>query len=618
MKGMLSRMDQNINLFKGDLFAMFMHSPNWVCICRMQDGIILEINSKFTKGVGANRKDFLGKSIFELDFIVDKFTFRKEIDELRHKKNIPTKIFEVRTKKNIIKKGFLSISVFTIKTQSYFLFTFDDQTAFVKVHEQLLEREQICRGVFENTIAGFYIISSETERLIYCNDYFAKILGFSNAEKTIGVSIYDLFVDPNDSIKVKDIQKSSRFVDELQMRSPSGQPVWVLNYIYKRPQNDLIEGVIIDIAERKRVEKQLIISEYRFRTLIENTSDLIFIINQQGDCSYVSPSIHKVLGYSKNHNPKNILSIIAEKNYDEFIPFLKSLPNNPRNSSHLDILVKHKNGTYRTLAITAKKFLEVAGINGIIINAHDITDIVKAQEEISFALWKEKELNRQRTQFISTVSHDFRTPLTNISLNIQLLERYVQDHQIDYISKNLDRMSNATKRLTALLNEVSLISKEQSGRLAFNPEEYSSSVFIDLLVGQVDYLFQSNVVVDVNKNAEVEVRADQLLITHIVDNLLSNAIKFSPEKEPISFSMKINNNGVFNLIVKDRGIGIPAEELKFLFDPYFRASNVNHISGNGLGLSIVKRCVNLHHGIISITSKETKGTTVKVTIPLNK
>ena len=283
--------------------------------------------------------------------------------------------------------------------------------------------------------------------------------------------------------------------------------------------------------------------------------------------------------------------------------------------SSIDIQFRHKTGVYRVLSLKASNFSDTPEIGGVLINAHDITEKIKAQEEIALALKKEQELHRQKNHFISTVSHDFRTPLTNISLNIQLLERNLVDNHFINATKNLVRLNNATKRLTALINEVSLVSKEQSGRLKFTPEEYNSNILIDSIIEQIDYLFQTFVQVDVSKGIPRTVLADRSLIVHIIDNVLNNAIKFSPNQGLVKFSMKLEPQKL-KVVVKDSGIGIPQDEVRFLFDPYFRASNISNISGSGLGLSIVKRCVDLHNGEISIKSMEGKGTTVTISVPL--
>ncbi len=128
-------------------------------------------------------------------------------------------------------------------------------------------------------------------------------------------------------------------------------------------------------------------------------------------------------------------------------------------------------------------------------------------------------------------------------------------------------------------------------------------------------MFQPFVQVEVLKGIPRTVMADRDLLVHIVDNVLNNAIKFSPNQSTIKFSMKLEFQRL-KVVVKDSGIGIPQDEVRFLFDPYFRASNISNISGSGLGLSIVKRCVDLHNGEISIKSMEGKGTMVTISVPL--
>jgi hypothetical protein len=160
-----------------------------------------------------------------------------------------------------------------------------------------------------------------------------------------------------------------------------------------------------------------------------------------------------------------------------------------------------------------------------------------------------------------------------------------------------------------------LVSKEQSGRLKFTPEEHNSNILIDSIIEQIDYLFQPFVQVEVLKGIPRSILADRGLLVHIIDNVLNNAIKFSPNQGIVKFSLKLESKRI-KVVVKDNGIGIPQDEVRFLFDPYFRASNISNISGSGLGLSIVKRCVDLHNGEISIKSMEGKGTTVTILVPL--
>ncbi|MGE0077428.1 MAG: PAS domain S-box protein [Bacteroidales bacterium] len=594
----------------------FKLNPSWMGICRMSDGAFVEVNDRFLRGVGLNENELIDKSIFSLDLINDKEAFRQIVNSLWDTGNVTKDIFEINSKVRGTRKGFLSVSKFEIKKEDHLIINFDDRTVFIKLQEMLNDSEERYRSMFDNALAGFYRVSLTTGHIIECNHHFAELVGFSGPDKASCFPIKELVVNKKTFTDfINKLYDKNSAIFEMPIKRVNGKEIWVANYSRLFPSKNYYEGVIVDITERKKIVELLAQNENRFRTLISNSNDLITIVDDYGNCQYVSSSITNVLGYSSRVRIKNITRIILDSDIEKFLSFLSTVKESGTEYLHTDIVFKHKNGTYRTLNLIASNMTDTPEIGGILINAHDITEKIKAQDEISMALQKEQELHRQKTHFISAVSHDFRTPLTNISLNIQLLEKYLSDGQIGSAAKNLSRLNNATKRLTALINEVSLVSKEQSGRLKFNPESINSLKLIDSIVEQIDYLFQPNVIINIRKGEGRELLVDKTLVIHIIDNILNNAIKFSPNKSEVKFSIKMFPN-MLKVFVNDKGIGIPKDEQRFLFDPYFRASNISNISGSGLGLSIVKRCVDLHNGKIEIKSIEGSGTKVTIAIPM--
>jgi len=108
---------------------------------------------------------------------------------------------------------------------------------------------------------------------------------------------------------------------------------------------------------------------------------------------------------------------------------------------------------------------------------------------------------------------------------------------------------------------------------------------------------------------------DPKLLRSIISNLLSNAIKYSPKGTPVSLNIS-EASGLLCITVADKGIGIPAAEIKYLFEPFLRAGNTSEIPGTGLGLSIVKRAVEIHGGTVEVDSKENSGTTFRIKLPV--
>ena len=253
---------------------------------------------------------------------------------------------------------------------------------------------------------------------------------------------------------------------------------------------------------------------------------------------------------------------------------------------------------------------------GGFVNASDISQAKQNEEEMAHLLGKERELNELKSQFISTVSHEFRTPLANILLNIQLIEKLFIKEENEPISKNFKRIYNAAEYLVNMLNEISLISKDQSGKLVFAPTSNNVEEIMLDQIEQISSLQQPpNRIQWINNAPDLgPVLVDKNLFSHIVSNIISNALKYSDESNEVRCTLESDEDH-FMVTVSDKGKGIPEEEQKHIFEQYYRASNVGKNKGTGLGLSVVKRCMDLHQGEIQIDSKQNAGTQVILRFP---
>lgn len=240
-----------------------------------------------------------------------------------------------------------------------------------------------------------------------------------------------------------------------------------------------------------------------------------------------------------------------------------------------------------------------------------------AKEDIRSALEKEKELNLLKSRFISTASHEFRTPLTTILSSAELLESYGEQWTQDKKLKHIQRIQLAVKHMTELLNDVLLIGKAEAGKLEFNPILLDLIEFCSILVEEIQLTTITHKIAFYTQNQCPKAYLDEKLLRHILENLLSNAIKYSPQGGTVNFDLVCEQEKVI-FRIQDRGIGIPAADLDKLFDSFHRASNVGTISGTGLGLSIVKKAVELHGGQIVVQSQVGVGTEFIVTLPLNQ
>lgn len=372
-----------------------------------------------------------------------------------------------------------------------------------------------------------------------------------------------------------------------------------------------------EVTERKQAEQALRQSEERFRSLIENALDIVKILDMDGSIRYESPSVEKILGYPATELiGKNLLDYIHP---DDFINTYYSFTHAIQSrevSAPIEFRYRHKDGSWRTLEAISQKFLDNTAETRIMVNCRDITER-KRLDEIRLALERERELSVLKTRFFSMASHEFRTPLSTVLAAAQLLEN-CQD-EWDNSSKrlrNLQRIQISVKYLVQMLDDILTINRAETGKLEFNPKPLNLETFCSSFVEEMRLSAgERHTLKFVCQGKPVSTYVDERLLRSILSNLLLNAIKYSPHGGDIHFTLEFKADTVI-LQFQDWGIGIPVAEQKQLFEPFHRGSNVRSIPGTGLGLVVVKKCVDLHQGIISITSAVGSGTTCKVTLPL--
>ena len=242
--------------------------------------------------------------------------------------------------------------------------------------------------------------------------------------------------------------------------------------------------------------------------------------------------------------------------------------------------------------------------------------LAAANKQLDVALAQEREIGELKSRFVSLVSHEFRTPLGVTMSAVELLRHYRERLPAEELDQLLGDIHGATVRMSAMMEQVLLLGRAEAGKLGFQKAPIILAELTDKLRDEA--LSASNGKCPLNYIVENDVSGasgDEALLRHIFSNLLSNAVKYSPDGSPIEFRVaRIGKNAVFT--VKDNGIGIPQKDQAHLFEAFHRAGNVGEREGTGLGLLIVKRCVELQKGAIVVESAEGKGTTFVVTLPL--
>ncbi|MFD2033956.1 ATP-binding protein [Belliella marina] len=362
--------------------------------------------------------------------------------------------------------------------------------------------------------------------------------------------------------------------------------------------------VIVQAIQEKNEKEELFKlkeeKEYLFSNILEKTSDLVIILNKDRKIEYMSPSVKKILG-------KDTFQLIHKLVEDTFQPQFKV------GKAHYQSLQKFKTDKGdKWIDVSLDLLLDShSQINKISIIARDTTTRIQHEIKLREALEKEKEVNVFKSQFISLVSHEFKTPLAIIKSSIDIGKFYLKNDQDAQKSKKvvfdkLLKIENETNNLDQLVVKVLESEKVDQGEFPVNLVEVEINNFLEEIVNKAR--FKNLVVFNSTIDFEQTIMWDKILIQRAFENVLDNAIKYG-EGKPVIFTIA-KNGGTLYLVIKDNGVGIPPAELNNVFKPFYRASNIQNTEGFGLGLVTVEKFVALNHGEILINSIPNEGTIV--------
>lgn len=244
-------------------------------------------------------------------------------------------------------------------------------------------------------------------------------------------------------------------------------------------------------------------------------------------------------------------------------------------------------------------------------------ELRRAQEELHSALAKERELGQLKSNFVNLVSHEFRTPLGVILSSSEILDSYLESLSPSERAEHMRDIKECTRYMSGLMEDVLVLGRVEAGKIQFRPITLNISEFCQRLIDETLSATHRVCPIEFFEEGlnESSARGDESMLRHIFNNLLSNAVKYSKAGSCVRFSVA-RDGGDAVFCVRDTGIGIPPEDLKNIFTSFHRGRNVGQLPGSGLGLVIVKRCVDLHGGSIDIQSVEGLGTSVIVRLPL--
>ncbi|MBA3867814.1 MAG: PAS domain S-box protein [Anaerolineae bacterium] len=486
----------------------------------------------------------------------------------------------------------------------------------------MLEGELRLLTIVESTPIIVFSLDIDT-KFTFVAGHTEEILGYSPSD-LIGKSLLLLFPDTEEAkMRFQAAYFGEKFSNDVEINGH-----WLSISAFAKWENESIIGIIgvvHDISERKRAELAMAQERNLLRTLLDNIPDYIFIKDRQGHL-VESNGAHAA---GAKLMPEEIISRTAVEVFDNAVTEQFHADDLQVMDSGLSVTNEERittavDGSKRFALITKVPLYddntrEIVGLVGI---SRDITDRRKIDEmrlqatQLRIEIEKEREVIEMKQRFIATASHDFRTPLAVINMTAHTLETYFDRLSPEKRSQKLKQIQSQVVHMVDLLEAVLTLSKIDAGKFPFCPRLFDLKIFCDRVWEDVIGMDEQQHQHHFDFVASIlQIKADEHLLQYVLVNLLSNAFKYTPEGGDVHFHIA-NDDQFITFKISDTGFGIPKVDLKYLFEPFYRASNVKNIQGSGLGLMIVKAYIELHGGTIAVDSEEGVGTTFTAQLPL--
>lgn len=363
---------------------------------------------------------------------------------------------------------------------------------------------------------------------------------------------------------------------------------------------------IRDISRRKAAERALAESEAKYRKVVENVNEGI-LVTAGGRILYANPRALELTGLDdETAKSRPFIEFIHPDDRERVLGNHLRRIRGEAVENHYQFRVIHQGGGEVWLEISAVAF-DWQNTPATLNFLTDVTERRRIEQDMRAALARERELSELKSRFVAVASHEFRTPLAAILTSVELLDDYGTRLPDEERKEIVGLVKNAVARMNKMVEQVLLTSRLESGKFAFEPQLRSIPELMVQVAAEMDQAHPQAARIAMQCQGVEQARlVDAKLISHVLVNLLHNALKYSPPDSAVSCIATAEGERL-RFSVADRGIGIPAGDLPRLFESFHRGTNVGNIQGTGIGLHIVKECVELHRGSIEVESTAGQG-----------
>jgi PAS domain S-box-containing protein len=508
-----------------------------------------------------------------------------------------------------------------------------------QVAADLQESQERLRQLTENIPHVFWIYDLKEERILYISRACETMLGV----------VPNRAQQKNWNEWLTRVHQADRASVQKASKRPFGGRSGAITYRYIRPDGAVrwlmlrafpvrnaagkvyrVAGMVEDVTDRQQKENWLTLLE----SVILNANDAVVITEAEPvelpgpHIIFVNDAFSKMMGYSRDEVIGKTPRILQGPKTD--LEKLKSVRAALKRWEpvRMELINYRKDGSEVWIELSIFPVTDSLGhYNYWVGIQRDVTQRKQTEADLEKTLRQERELSELKSRFVSTTSHEFRTPLSTILSSVDLLEYYaercMETADLSRYFEHTRRIQNAALNMNNLLNDILVIEKAEANRWQLEPVELELRDFFHRLIDEMLFNDQAQHQVAfqvqrsdgvLDQQAPIATYLDERLLRQIFSNLLSNALKYSPIDSTVAIQIDCSAEQL-QVTIRDRGIGVPPIDQARLFEPFHRATNVGAISGTGLGLAIVKHSVDIHQGTIAVQSVLQQGTTVTVSLP---
>ncbi len=476
-----------------------------------------------------------------------------------------------------------------------------------------LDEPSLLKAVFESTADGLLIVGSDGKVIDYNNRFSElwkispEILASHDDEKILGFILAQLIYPEKFLSKVKELYKN-----------PEAESNDTIEFLDGRFFERYSRPLVIGNTNMGRIWSFRDVSAHKknlefFSTITNLSPDIVSLIDESGNLVFNSSAAERIHGYTQGEMiGRNTFELIHEDDRQTVSEAMAQLLAVPGSIQSVQYRYRNKDGSWSWMEAAASNQIKNPLIRSLVTISREIGKRKKMEADLSRAL-------KERDEFISISSHELKTPITSVLLQLQMLQRYKKNLSCGTEGKkrfeDMDSLVDQVQSIQRLIDDLLSVSRIRMGKLSmeFLVEDFSALVHITLERFNEIFL-EAGCHLTLNIEDGICISCDKTRISQVLFNLMTNAAKYAPGTL-IEINVK-KLSGQVEFSIRDHGQGIPDDKKDFIFGLFERGSSQDYVTGLGIGLYISRSIVEGHNGTIHIESQAGEGAIFTIRLPL--